>query len=104
MTQARALVPAVTGDSTIRGLYARHGYTEVITPLIYKTELYKRSGHYDAFHDDMFLMAIDEVNARTGRPFRLLQGIEANIGVDACCLQVSLIHVSQRTPWNKRPS
>jgi len=44
----------------IRGLYARYGYTEVITPLIYKTELYKRSGHYDAFHHDMFLMSIEE--------------------------------------------
>jgi threonyl-tRNA synthetase len=44
----------------IRGLYARYGYTEVITPLIYKTELYKTSGHYDAFREDMFLMAVEE--------------------------------------------
>ncbi len=44
----------------IRSLYGRYGYTEVITPLIFKSELYKTSGHYDAFHDDMFLMAIEE--------------------------------------------
>ena len=44
----------------IRGLYGRYGYTEVITPLIYKTDLYKTSGHYDLFHDDMFLIAVDE--------------------------------------------
>ena len=44
----------------IRRLYARYGYTEVITPLIYKTELWKTSGHYDAFRDDMFLMTIEE--------------------------------------------
>ncbi len=44
----------------VRSLYARYGYTEVISPLIYKTELWKTSGHYDAFRDDMFLMAIDE--------------------------------------------
>jgi threonyl-tRNA synthetase len=44
----------------VRGLYGRYGYTEVITPLIYKTELWKKSGHYEAFHDDMFLMQIDE--------------------------------------------
>ena len=44
----------------IRSLYARYGYTEVITPLIYKTELYKTSGHYDLFKDDMFLIAVDE--------------------------------------------
>ena len=44
----------------IRSLYGRYGYTEVVTPLIYKTDLWKTSGHYDAFHDDMFLMTIDE--------------------------------------------
>jgi len=44
----------------MRGLYGRYGYAEVITPLIYKTELWKTSGHYEAFHDDMFLMQADE--------------------------------------------
>jgi len=44
----------------MRGLYRRYGYTEVITPLIYKTELYKTSGHYDLFREDMFLMSADE--------------------------------------------
>ena len=40
----------------IRALYSRYGYTEVVTPLIYKTDLWKTSGHYEAFRDDMFLM------------------------------------------------
>ncbi len=44
----------------MRSLYGRYGYTEVITPLIYKTDLWKTSGHYEAFHDDMFLMAADD--------------------------------------------
>jgi len=44
----------------MRSLYGKYGYTEVITPLIYKTELWKTSGHYEAFHDDMFLMQADE--------------------------------------------
>jgi threonyl-tRNA synthetase len=44
----------------VRSLYGRYGYTEVITPLIYKTELWKTSGHYDAFREDMFLMTVDE--------------------------------------------
>ena len=44
----------------IRRLYARYGYTEVITPLLYKTELWKTSGHYEAFHDDMFLVELDD--------------------------------------------
>ena len=44
----------------MRSLYARYAYTEVVTPLIYKTDLWKTSGHYDAFRDDMFLMKVDE--------------------------------------------
>src|SRR5579871_785040 len=44
----------------MRGLYARFGYAEVITPLLYKTTLFKTSGHYDLFRDDMFLIAADE--------------------------------------------
>jgi threonyl-tRNA synthetase len=44
----------------IRGLYARYGYSEVVTPLIYKTDLWKTSGHYEAFRDDMFLMNVHD--------------------------------------------
>ncbi|MCX8072982.1 MAG: threonine--tRNA ligase [Candidatus Binatia bacterium] len=44
----------------IRALYRRYGYTEVITPLIFKTELWKTSGHYDAFRDDMFLIRVED--------------------------------------------
>jgi threonyl-tRNA synthetase len=44
----------------VRRLYRRYGYSEVITPLIYKTELYRQSGHYELFRDDMFLMTLDE--------------------------------------------
>jgi len=44
----------------MRSLYGRYGYTEVVTPLIYKTDLFKQSGHYDLFRKDMFLMNVDE--------------------------------------------
>ena len=44
----------------IRGLYARYGYSEVVTPLIYKTDLWKTSGHYEAFREDMFLMNVHD--------------------------------------------
>ncbi|HKY07012.1 MAG TPA: threonine--tRNA ligase [Candidatus Binatia bacterium] len=44
----------------MRGLYARYGYSEVVTPLIYKTDLWKTSGHYEAFRDDMFLMNVHD--------------------------------------------
>ena len=44
----------------IRGLYSKYGYSEVVTPLIYKTDLWKTSGHYEAFRDDMFLMSVHD--------------------------------------------
>ena len=44
----------------IRDLYKRYGYTEVITPQLYKTELFKTSGHYDNYRDDMFLVQADD--------------------------------------------
>ncbi|MGE0679430.1 MAG: threonine--tRNA ligase [Candidatus Binatia bacterium] len=44
----------------VRDLYNKYGYAEVITPLIYKTDLWKTSGHYEAFHDDMFLMQVED--------------------------------------------
>ena len=43
----------------VRDLYRRYGYEEVITPLLYKTDLFRTSGHYDAYKDDMFLLEAD---------------------------------------------
>jgi len=44
----------------IRDLYRRYGYSEVITPLVYKTDIFKTSGHYDSYREDMFLAEADE--------------------------------------------
>jgi threonyl-tRNA synthetase len=44
----------------VRSLYPRYGYQEVMTPQIFRTEIFKISGHYDLFREDMFLMQGDE--------------------------------------------
>lgn len=44
----------------IRRLYERYGYGEVITPQIADVELWKRSGHYENFRDNMFFCEIEE--------------------------------------------
>jgi threonyl-tRNA synthetase len=44
----------------VRALYPRYGYQEVITPQVFRTELFKTSGHYQQFRDGMFLMQGDE--------------------------------------------
>lgn len=42
-----------------RDLYAR-GYEEVITPHIYKADVWKTSGHYDFYHENMYFFHINE--------------------------------------------
>jgi threonyl-tRNA synthetase len=41
----------------IRRLYRRYGFDEVITPQVFKNELWYRSGHWDNFRENMFLTA-----------------------------------------------
>jgi len=44
----------------MRSLYPKYGFQEVMTPQIFRTEIFKTSGHYDLFRDDMFMMQGDE--------------------------------------------
>ncbi len=44
----------------VRDLYRKNGYEEVITPLIYEAGLWKISGHYDHFWDEMFTIDADD--------------------------------------------
>ena len=44
----------------VRELYTRYGYQEVITPQIFNTELWKRSGHLDAYAENMYFLDVDE--------------------------------------------
>ena len=44
----------------MRSLYAEYGYSEVITPQVFSAELFKTSGHYQNFKDDMYMLEIDE--------------------------------------------
>jgi threonyl-tRNA synthetase len=39
----------------MRRLYLRYGFEEVVTPQIFKNQLWRTSGHWDMFRDNMFL-------------------------------------------------
>ncbi len=39
----------------IRTLYARYGYSEVITPQVFDKALWERSGHWENYRDNMFI-------------------------------------------------
>ena len=44
----------------LRSEYARRGYQEVVTPEIFDAELFKLSGHYANFYENMYWTEIDE--------------------------------------------
>ena len=44
----------------LREEYRRRGYEEVITPQIFDSELFKISGHYENYHDNMYFTEIEE--------------------------------------------
>ncbi|MSR47506.1 MAG: threonine--tRNA ligase [Planctomycetes bacterium] len=44
----------------VRGLYQEFGYQEVVTPQIFATELFKISGHYDNYKENMYFTTAEE--------------------------------------------
>jgi len=47
----------------MRQEYKKRGYKEVITPLIYDMEVWKTSGHWKHFRDEMFKFSMDDRDA-----------------------------------------
>ena len=43
----------------VRELYGRYGYREVLTPQIFDASLWKRSGHYEHYRDNMYFTEVD---------------------------------------------
>ncbi|WP_005038473.1 threonine--tRNA ligase [Holophaga foetida] len=44
----------------MRGLYARQGYDEVITPQALDVSMWKTSGHYEKYQDNMYFTMVEE--------------------------------------------
>jgi threonyl-tRNA synthetase len=44
----------------VRSLYGRYGYQEVITPQVFGSELWKRSGHYDNYKENMYFVEAED--------------------------------------------
>ncbi len=52
----------------IRELYREYGYDEVISPQIYDVELYKTSGHYDNYVENMYFTKVGEESSSSMKP------------------------------------
>ena len=48
----------------LRGVLYERGYVEVITPHIFKSDVWKISGHYENYRDNMYFFEIDEGDGR----------------------------------------
>ena len=44
----------------VKELYGKYGYQEVMTPQIFNTDLWKKSGHLDAYAENMYFVEVDE--------------------------------------------
>ncbi|HLD04304.1 MAG TPA: threonine--tRNA ligase [Candidatus Nanoarchaeia archaeon] len=53
----------LTLQNFLRSLYPSWGYQEVITPLIYDCELWKQSGHWEHYRENMFEVKMDSRDA-----------------------------------------
>ncbi len=47
----------------VREEYAKRGYDEVITPLLYNKELWETSGHWQHYKENMFVLTMDHLEA-----------------------------------------
>ena len=52
------------------------GYVEVITPHIYKSDMWKMSGHYDHYKNDMFFFNVEEGQDNEGNPRIVEYGVK----------------------------
>jgi len=63
-------------QSFLRAQYPAFGFREVVTPTIYKDSLWKQSGHWDNYQDDMF-----SVSSRRKRPpAAVREGVDVTLG------------------------
>jgi threonyl-tRNA synthetase len=51
----------------LRDALIKRGYVEAITPHVYRVEMWKMSGHYDNYKDDMYFFDIDEGLDKAGK-------------------------------------
>ena len=50
----------------VRELYPKYGYQEVMTPQLCRSELFKTSGHYEMFKDDMYFFEGEDETEEMG--------------------------------------
>lgn len=68
-------------ERVVRDLYDVYGYDEVQTPLLFRQALWKQSGHWENYRDDMF--AVEGFKEREERQAELLARSSSSVGIDS---------------------
>ncbi len=87
----------------IRAIYRRYGYQEVVTPQIYNTDLYRTSGHYDNYRDNMYFAESGKTEGGDSGETEEASGVEWSVKPMNCpghCVLYGMKHHSFRDlPW-----
>ncbi|KAF0853135.1 mitochondrial threonyl-tRNA synthetase (ThrRS) [Andalucia godoyi] len=83
----------------LRAEYRRRGYSEVLTPILFSSALWKQSGHWDFYKEDMFFLKGGDAEEHDATPTSLDHARKSQHkhppppqlpeGRDACCADVS---------------
>jgi len=86
-----------------RGEHAKEGYQEIRTPMILREELWKQSGHYEHYHENMFfcktdegMMAVKPMNC-PGSTFVYRSGIRSYRDLPIKLAELGLVHRYERS-------
>src|SRR5580692_5131165 len=59
----------------VRGLYARHGYEEVVTPQAFDPELFRKSGHLGHYNENMYRLWTEDLLEKHAEGGKLAAGL-----------------------------
>lgn len=87
----------------VRKLYERYGYEEVITPQVFNTELFKTSGHYENYADNMYFAKVGASDKSAPQESEEVKGVEWGLKPMNCpghCLLYGMtLHSFRDLPW-----
>jgi threonyl-tRNA synthetase len=90
----------------IRGLYVEYGYEEVITPQVFDKKLFRTSGHWDNYRENMYLpLTVDVLEAEAPEGQSVIEHLESEaVGLKPMnCPGHCLIFGSKKRSYRELP-
>lgn len=100
----------------MKGEYRRRGFTEVVTPTLYSTALWERSGHWEHYSENMFTVRSEGSQTYALKPMNCPAHWYSNTHTHSCtdvlfglisrslsCLVLSLMFEQRVRSWKELP-